>query len=161
MSDFFKSLHTLVKSNKSLTLMMTAEGDDQIVLTFIPTPSGDSKGDSGAPLLKPLSLTGTPAELDEGFIDAIGKYSGARLSLQEQVNAEVELLDAAKQASSKRAVKALGKANGSKSNPDDDDEGEANGSTSATAGVVPADKPAQTAEGGAGAMGNLFAEVTK
>lgn len=74
-------------------------------MTMVITPKLDKEAPDAA-LRQPLTLTATPAEFDAEFFAALDKYSGARLSLQEQVDATTEVLNAAKFAQVGKAAKA-------------------------------------------------------
>lgn len=143
----FQQLEAFVRETGKVTLTMKMAGDQMSVVVV---PCGDSKE---AALRQPLVLTATPAELDEGFVQALQTFEGAHRSLAEQVSATTEILQAAEKSQVGKAQKALSK--GSKpalptpaSNDEDDDgddpdeQASAHGSNvaqSATEPAAPAD----------------------
>ncbi|WP_038205779.1 PRTRC system protein E [Xenophilus azovorans] len=90
----------------SATLTMTVSADEKsgrLTVNVIPKP----KPDAGEPALaQPLSLTATPQEFDAGFIDALRGYREVRSSLAQQAEATMEVIEAAKAASVKKASDA-------------------------------------------------------
>ncbi|MGF6768537.1 PRTRC genetic system protein E [Paraburkholderia sp. GAS199] len=118
----FQQLEPLVRATGKVTLTLKVVGDQMAVVVM---PGNDSKE---AALAQPLILTATPTELDEGFIDSLGRFEGARRSLAEQVSVTTEILQAAEKSQVGKAQKALTK--GSKpapasANGSDDNEEEA------------------------------------
>ena len=83
-------------------------------------------GKEEAVLKTPLSLTATPEELDQGFAQAIARFTGVRKSLEEQLSDTEAVLAAAKKESAQRATKAVKKAGSPKvtqvNDSDEDDE---------------------------------------
>ena len=119
-------------------------------------------------LAMPLKLTATAEELDAGFVQALASYATRRTSLDEQVAATNEVLDAARAASVKKGTEAVTKA-GAKSTTrtaarpvadagdaehDDDGDGSAVDGAS-TPAPVDTEPKAATPVGGAG-MPDLF-----
>ena len=104
----FETLKSFLASNTA-TLMLTSEGD-QITVTVIPKPKAE-----GDPALKtPLVISGTAAELDEGFAGVLAGYVSAHKSLAEQLAETQAVLDRAKRESAAKAVKGAPKAAGPK-----------------------------------------------
>jgi len=103
----FRELYAIART-AVLTLTVSAdEKSGQMTINVIPKP----KKDLGEPALaKPLSITATPEEFDAGFGQALLGYQASRLTLQEQVEATNEVLEAAKSASAKKAADAAIKA---------------------------------------------------
>lgn len=103
----FEELHALATG---ATLTMIVSADDKtgrMTVHVIPKP----KKDVDEPALsKALSLTATPQEFDAGFVEALRGYREVRHSLAEQAEATKEVLEAAKQASVKKAGDAASKA---------------------------------------------------
>jgi hypothetical protein len=113
----------------------------------------------------PLKLTATAEELDAGFVQALASYATRRTSLDEQVAATNEVLDAARAASVKKGAEAVTKA-GAKSAPrtaarpvadagdaehDDDDDGEGSAVDGASTPAPVGNEPkAATPMGGVG-----------
>ena len=97
----FQALAQLLSSSSHVDLLVSGNGDEMTV-TVIPKVT-DAKA---AALKTPLSLTGTPAELDEGFAQALATYVTARKSLADQVAQTAAILDAAKKQQAAKAVKS-------------------------------------------------------
>ncbi|WP_331708756.1 PRTRC system protein E [Pandoraea sputorum] len=75
----FTELHALAQRT-SLTIAVTAEGE-HLRVHVLPTPTKE-----GMPV-HPLSLIGTPDELDEQFPEAVSIYEPSALSLLDQARA--------------------------------------------------------------------------
>lgn len=101
----FQVLSQLLASSSSVELFVTGDSEN-LTVTVIPKVT-DAKE---AALKTPLSLTGTPAELDEGFAQALATYVTARKSLADQVAQTAAILDAAKKQEAAKAVKSAPKA---------------------------------------------------
>lgn len=99
----FQQLEPLVRATGKVTLTLKIVGDQMAVVVM---PGNDSKE---AALAQPLILTATPAELDEGFVESLGRFEGARRSLAEQVSVTTEILQAAEKSQVGKAQKALTK----------------------------------------------------
>ncbi|MBB3262364.1 PRTRC system protein E [Paraburkholderia sp. WP4_3_2] len=99
----FQQLEAFVRETGKVTLTMKMAGDQMSVVVV---PCGDSKESA---LRQPLVLTATPAELDEGFAQALQTFEGAHRSLAEQVSATTEILQAAEKSQAGKAQKALSK----------------------------------------------------
>lgn len=84
----FTSLLPLLTQSQAVTVILSANGES-ITATVMPKP----KADRDNVLSQPLQLTGTAAELDEGFATAVTSWSGKRLSLIEQVEAANAILE--------------------------------------------------------------------
>ncbi len=125
----FTALKPLLAGLTSLTVSLVANADDTITVTV--TPKG---GKAGSTLDTPLSLTGTAAELDEGFAGALLGYSSKRQNLVDQLAATEAILEAAQQEAVEKAKKSIAKpASQSKAGPvhSDDEEGEPDASGTA------------------------------
>lgn len=101
----FVKLKDLLASCQSISLFVTAEGEVMTV-TVIPKP----KCESEAALKTPLNLVGSAADLEAGFVEAIGTYAQAHTSLADQVAQTAKLLESAKTQSAAKAVKQAVKA---------------------------------------------------
>lgn len=156
----FKTLAGLLAGNTALTILVTGS-EDAMTVTVIPTPSKTGEGTTA--LATPMSLTHTAAELDEGFVELLGKFSASRKSLAEQYEVTDTVLEAAKKASAEKAVKGVTKTAkaattkpetaAAKTPPGSDPENEDDDGNSGGGGDV--DAPATAAPGAAPA--NLFA----
>ncbi len=78
----FTALHALAQ-NSTLLIVVTAESDE-LRVSVTPTQTGDK---TTAHKLRPLSLLGTAAELDEGFATALAVWLAPKMSLIEQAQA--------------------------------------------------------------------------
>lgn len=90
---------------KTTALLLTISADakaNQLVVTVTPRPSG--KGDPA--LSQPLTLRGTPEELDTGFVDALTRYGTSYASLKETVEASLALMEEAKKTAAAKATPA-------------------------------------------------------
>lgn len=114
----FQELVPLVAACDKVVLTLTMKGDAMAVVV---APVVSKAAD--AALATPLALTASPAELDEGFAQAIASVSVSHRSLAEQVEATASILNAATSAQSTKAQKALSKAN-SKPAASSSDDGE-------------------------------------
>jgi PRTRC genetic system protein E len=147
----FKQLYDLARKAGPLQMTLAAGGEDGR-MTVVVTPKGGAAMDEPA-LAMPLSLTATPEEFDEGFVQVLTSYSEKLLSLAEQVAATNEVLAAAREASAKKGAGAVQKAGaksttktapatageGGDGDPDDDAGGEEG--TTATASSAAAQVP--------------------
>ncbi|MEK6418042.1 MAG: PRTRC system protein E [Burkholderia gladioli] len=154
----FQQLEAFVRETGKVTLTIKMAGEQMSVVVV---PCGDSKE---AALRQPLVLTATPAELDEGFVQALQSFEGAHRSLAEQVSATTEILQAAEKSQAGKAHKALSK--GSKaglpapaSQPDGEgDDADAADDTSESGDVPAAGAPADpAAKAGGDGKTDLFA----
>lgn len=165
----FKELFPMAAKGP-FSLLLSAD-ESSGLMTVVVVPKTSDSGKDVPALAMPLKLTATAEELDAGFVQALASYATRRTSLDEQVAATNEVLDAARAASVKKGAEAVSKA-GAKSAPrtatrpvadagdaeHDDDDGEVgavdDASTSAQAPVANEQKAA-TPVGGAG-MPDLF-----
>ncbi|MCI0150954.1 PRTRC system protein E [Paraburkholderia sediminicola] len=144
----FQQLDALVRASGKLQMVLKTDGDK---LAVVMIPQGDSKE---VALRQPLVLTGTPAELDEGFAAAIFAYSSVHASLSEQVAATTAILQEAEKSHASKAQKSLAK--GGKATPraatgadneekEDDDPASVSSEASTSSSPVPvAEEPAGT-----------------
>lgn len=104
---FFKELHALATT---ATLTMIVSADDKtgkMTISVLPKPKKDI---GEVALTKDLTLTATPEEFDNEFLQALQGYREKRQSLTEQVETTNEVLAAAKAASANKAIEAVSKA---------------------------------------------------
>jgi len=126
----FQELNNMLVSLTSLTLSLAANPDNTITVTV--TPKGAKV--SGA-LDTPLSLTGTAAELDEGFAGILSGYTTKRQDLSDQLAATEAIMEAARKEAADKAKKSIAKPANKTAAPvadeavgsddEDDDEGDA------------------------------------
>ena len=103
----FTELYALATS-ATLTMVVSAdEKTGKLTISVVPRPKKDL-GETA--LSKDLTLTATPEEFDSDFVKALTGYREARQALIEQAETTNEVLAAAKAASGKKAVDAVGKA---------------------------------------------------
>ncbi|ADG20987.1 PRTRC system protein E [Paraburkholderia atlantica] len=147
----FQQLEALVRASGKLQLTLKMDNDR---IAVVVVPQGEGKD---AALRQPLVLTGTAAELDEGFAAAIGSYSTAHASLSEQVAATTAILQEAEKSQATKAQKSLakgGKTAPAKAGPssansegegaeddenDDDDDGQSASASAAPGSATPVD----------------------
>ena len=101
----FTELAALVRASEKVVVTLTMRGD---LMSVVVVPVIKNAAD--AALTTPLALSATPAELDEGFAQALAGVTAARQSLAEQAEATKSILEAAKSSQSSKATKALAKA---------------------------------------------------
>ena len=97
----FKKLATMMKEGDSLAISAALQADGRMCLTVHAVGTFTNKA-----LSAPLSMVGTPEELDEGMADELGRWVGTRMSLREQVDAANLILEAARKESATAASKA-------------------------------------------------------
>lgn len=139
----FTKLKPLLAGLTSLTVSLVANADDTITVTV--TPKGSK---TGSTLDTPLSLTGTAAELDEGFAEVLSGYTGKRQNLSDQLAATEAILEAAQQEAADKAKKSLAKPakKSSTETPEYDDDDDADSSyTPAQPASAPSTTPAPAA----------------
>ena len=160
----FQELYALATG---ATLTMIVSADDKtgkLTISVLPKPKKDI---GEVALTKDLTLTASPAEFDDGFVQALRGYREVRASLSEQAEATREVLDAAKSASAKKATEAIAKASksavstkpaaslkataqGDSHDDNDDDSGNGNGNGNEaedTSNPNPAEQAAAPVEG--------------
>ena len=98
----FKELSKgMVEGDSYVILVVMGKGGEMRITT---TPKGTFTHDS---LSVPLSMEGTPEELDEGMVTEMHKYVGARKSLKDQVEAAALVLKNASAAVAADTTKKL------------------------------------------------------
>jgi PRTRC genetic system protein E len=137
--SMFKEIYQIATTATLALLISADETSGKLTINLVPKPRKDI---GEAALTKDLTLTATPEEFDNEFVEALRGYRGARQRLIEQAEATREVLDAAKSASAKKAADAVSKASKPAANQpvkqasmqnasddDDDENGESNGGT--------------------------------
>jgi len=153
----FQELYALATG---ATLTMIVSADDKtgkLTISVLPKPKKDI---GEVALTKDLTLTASPAEFDDGFVQALRGYREVRASLSEQAEATREVLDAAKSASAKKATEAIAKASKSAKptasvkaaaqsdeHDDNDDGDDGDGEAENTSNPNPAEQAAAPVEG--------------
>ena len=100
----FSALQPLLANLASLTIALVNNTDGTITVTV--TPYG---GKAGNVLDTPLSLTGTAAELDDGFVEHLNSYVPKRQTLADQLAATEAILEAAQKEATDKAKKSIAK----------------------------------------------------
>jgi PRTRC genetic system protein E len=74
----FTELKELIdQGKKHLTLIIAPAGDDKLLVTLKPTPKDSNEAEV---LNRPLQVTATPDQLDEGYAKSILKYKEVTVS---------------------------------------------------------------------------------
>jgi PRTRC genetic system protein E len=136
----FTKLNLLLAACASINVIFTANHDGTLNVVVI--PKGKKEGQEGEEgvLNTPLSLTGTPEELDAEFAHILESYTSKRKTLAEQLEATEAILEAAKKESQSKAAKAVTKSANKKSekpkatSKDADEDEDENGEDDAPAG---------------------------
>ncbi len=97
----FQKLATMMKQGDSLAISAAMQPDGRMLLTV--HAMGDFKNKA---LATPLSMVGTPEELDAEMADELGRWVGTRMSLREQIDAANLILEAARKETASAASKA-------------------------------------------------------
>lgn len=119
----FTELMPLIK-NRPLTITVAVEGDSRLRLNIVPKPLEKDKGANSkigsthskevAPipseaihaLTTPLSITGTPEEVDAGLAEALTKYAASHQTLQQSFDAAAaNIADAVKAIDERERIK--------------------------------------------------------
>ncbi|ABD72096.1 conserved hypothetical protein (plasmid) [Rhodoferax ferrireducens T118] len=148
---FFKTIHRELSSRlASVGMAMTFPGENKVCLIITPTLKAEI-AEKAPHLSAPFVLTGTPDDLDAGFVDQFKAYSEVHTSLQQQVTDQIKALqeqseakaakakeDSAKKMANSRPVKPASPAAGELgrllSGDDDPDD---TGSDESNAGATP------------------------
>lgn len=94
----FQELMPLL-AQRVLVLTLSRTNSEEICVNVIPKPLKDAERDANAALTTPLSITGTPAELDLELPMQLVEYVGAHLGLSSTLKtAQEEMAAAAKTA---------------------------------------------------------------
>jgi PRTRC genetic system protein E len=104
----FKELFPLAAQG-AFSLLLSAD-EASGLMTVVVVPKHSEGGKDVPALAMPLKLTAVPDELDAGFVQALLSYSTHRASLDEQVAATNEVIEAAKAAAVKKGADAVTKA---------------------------------------------------
>lgn len=125
----FKEIQQLMDDGVTFMTITIASENDALRVNFIPKASG--KDDLTA---TPLSLMGTAAELDAGFIEAIRSYRATRKSIADQVAQSTAEAEAA---ANESAAKAKAKTAANPVKPVSDSAGKPAGTQTPKAKVEP------------------------
>ncbi len=105
----FQTLQPLLENGITLQMRLTAAEGGKIHVDLLPIAKGKDQS------LAPARLTGTPAQLDEGYLEAIGQIVANNTSLQQQIEANSIAARELAKADTNRAVKKA--APGTKTTP--------------------------------------------
>jgi PRTRC genetic system protein E len=113
----FQELMPLL-AQRTLFLTLARVGADQIRINVIPQRVKSTDTDQNDALLTPLSISGTPQELDEALPAHLVEFVGAHLGLSSTLKSVKEQMDAAAKAAREAARKSpAGKAATSPAKP--------------------------------------------
>jgi len=104
----FKELFPLAAQG-AFSLLLSAD-EASGLMTVVVVPKHSEGGKDVPALAMPLKLTAVPDELDAGFVQAVLSYATHRASLDEQVAATNEVIEAAKAVAVKKGADAVTKA---------------------------------------------------
>jgi PRTRC genetic system protein E len=101
----FTELAALAKST-TIHLIITSAPNDELKVVVLP----QAKEGMNPALCQPLSLTASPEELDEKFVDCLASYKTERKTLEEQLEDSRLVMEAAGKAAQESAADATKKA---------------------------------------------------
>jgi len=102
----FKELMPLL-SQRMVIITLSRVSDDAICINVIPKPlKSDLQGDDAAALATPLSITGTPKELDEQLPKQLVEFVETHLGLSSTLKSAKEQMEAAAKAAREAAKKS-------------------------------------------------------
>jgi len=100
----FQELMPLL-AQRTLLLMLSRVGADEIRIDVIPQRVKSADADQNDALLIPLSISGTPRELDEALPAHLVEFVGAHLGLSSTLKSVKEQMDVAAKAAREAARK--------------------------------------------------------
>jgi PRTRC genetic system protein E len=100
----FRELMPLL-AQRILLLTLSRVSDEQISVNIIPKPLKSDQQDDGAALTTPLSVTGTPKELDEQLPQQLVEFVETQLGPSSTLKSAKEQMDAAAKAAREAAKK--------------------------------------------------------
>jgi PRTRC genetic system protein E len=103
----FQELMPLL-AQRTLLLMVSRVGADEIRISVIPQRAKSAEADQNGALLTPLTINGTPKELDEALPAQLVEFVGAHLGLSSTLKNVKEQMDAAAKAARESARKSTG-----------------------------------------------------
>lgn len=101
----FQELMPLL-AQRTLLLMVSRIGADEIRINVIPQRVKPADRDQNDALITPLSVSGTPKELDEALPAQLVEFVGAHLGLSSTLKSVKEQMDAAAKSAREAARKA-------------------------------------------------------
>lgn len=142
----FAELYELVKEKGAAHLLLAVSGEGLLSVTVVP------KGAGPEGLMVPMTLVGTPQELDEGFVEAVRSFQSARLSVKEQAEAAAMAVAAAAKAKQSQQRKGAEAARVERTEADAAEQGEGGSSAPASAARLPGRMNQSKAEEAAGTI---------
>jgi len=103
----FQELMPLL-AKRTVLLMVSSIGPDEVRISVIPQRVKSADIDQNDALLTPLSISGTPKELDEALPAQLKEFIGAHLGLSSTLKSVKEQMDAAAKAAKESARKQVG-----------------------------------------------------
>lgn len=103
----FQELMPLL-AQRTLLLMVSRVGADEIRINVIPQRVKSTDIDQNDALLTPLSISGTPKELEEALPAQLTEFVGTHLGLSSTLRSAKEQMDAAAKAARESARKQVG-----------------------------------------------------
>lgn len=100
----FQELMPLL-AQRTLLLMVSRVGADEVRINVIPQRVKSAGADQNDALITPLSISGTPNELDEALPAQLVEFVGAHLGLSSTLKSVKEQMDAAAKAARDAARK--------------------------------------------------------
>lgn len=101
----FEELMPLL-TQRVLVVTLSRVSDEQICVNIIPKPLKSDQQNEDAALTTPLSVTGTPKELDEQLPKQLVEFVGAHLELSSTLKSAKEQMEAAAEAARAAAKKS-------------------------------------------------------
>jgi len=101
----FEELSPLL-TQRVLVVTLSRVSDEQICVNVIPKPLKSDRQNEDAALTTPLSLTGTPKELDEQLPKQLVEFVGAHLELSSTLKSAKEQIETAAKAAREAARKS-------------------------------------------------------
>lgn len=101
----FQELMPLL-AQRTLVLTVSRIGADEIRINLIPQRVKSADADQNDALLTPLSISGTPRELDEALPTQLAEFVGAHLGLSSTLKSVKEQMDVAAKAAREAARKS-------------------------------------------------------
>jgi PRTRC genetic system protein E len=131
----FEELMPLL-TQRVLVVTLSRVSDEQICVNVIPKPLKSDEQNDDAALTTPLSVTGTPRELDEQLPRQLAEFVEAHLGLSSTLKSAKEQMDAAAKAAREAAKKSTTSKSHSGSSRSADDSQSSAEPTQATATEV-------------------------
>ena len=100
----FQELMPLL-GQRIVIIALSRVSDDEMRINVVPKPLKSDQQDDGAALTTPLSVTGTPKELDEQLPAQLVEFVGTHLGLSSTLKSAKEQMEAAAKAAKEAARK--------------------------------------------------------